>query len=58
MRWQLSKALPTNTQRVKEAEMKKIYMLPVAEISLLEINDVITVSGDDQPWADDLNWGI
>ncbi len=38
--------------------MKKTYMLPVAEISPLEINDVITVSGDDQPWAEDLDWEL
>lgn len=57
MHWQLSKALPTNTQRVKEAEMKKTYMLPVAEISPLEINDMITAS-DDQPWAEDLDWEL
>ena len=37
--------------------MKKTYMLPVAEISPLEINDMITAS-DDQPWAEDLVWEL
>lgn len=37
--------------------MKKTYMLPVAEFSPLEINDMITAS-DDQPWAEDLDWEL